>query len=434
LNGNAVDVNHYLTRVQEQRSIIDDKEDLRVLKKALAAFTELQHVQILPVQDQQDQALLSYIRGREDLGGLVELKWAPACSHSTRTIGEALIAAHSKCSRFSTPIMNPQSAITLADQMPSVGTGFSHDLWDLADRLACLELHFDGELLDLDATMRELSPLFRGVFSAARNMQAVHVGFPSYRPVSLPLEDVFHHVRWEKLVAFGIQGWKLHTEEIIGVADRHRDRLKGLRLRDVQLKEGSRWKDVLGFLRNDMRRLDWVSLRRIGYARSFDEHMSQQGVEILDDDPPGGYSSEEVDEWDRDDNEHDTYITHSANGTAAGPSQSHSHHYSHSYDSDDESIGSESTDDAHLHSDDEHGPDAHQLGFPAGTLNSPDTPTSVPFCNCGERERNGSKSNTGPESAEDLGDNGEFVNPDVRRMWERWVVRRLGVCPEHSPR
>ena len=399
-----------------------------MLKQALSAFKELQHVQILPVQDQQDQALLSYIRNRDDLSHLVELTWAPACSHSARTIGEALMAAHSKCSRFSSPMLNPQSAIVLAQHPPGAGTGFSNDLSTLADRLTCLELHFDGEF-DLDAKMHELSPLFRAVFTAARNMQAVHVGFPSYRPVSLPLEDIFHNVRWEKLVAFGIQGWKLHTDEIIKVAARHRDRLKGLRLRDVQLQEGSLWKDVLGYLRNELWRLDWVSLRRIGYAKSFDEHMSQQGVEVPDD-PPGGYSSDEDDEWDMDaDADYDTYNPTDTNGTAATSSSNYHSNGFHNYDSDDESIGSESSGGGHSHSDDENGPDAHEMGFPQ--LNSPDTPTSGPFCNCGEREKAGGPSNTGPESPEELGDNGVFVNPETRRMWEKWVVRR---CPEHSPR
>ncbi|KAK0330448.1 hypothetical protein LTR94_032805, partial [Friedmanniomyces endolithicus] len=105
--------------------------------------------------------------------------------------------------------------------------------------------------------MSELSDLFRTVFSTAVNMQAVHVGFPSHRPLTLRLKDVFHNVTWEKLVAFGVQGWKLDAEEIIDLALRHRERLKGLRLRDVLLKDGSAWKDVLSVLRDSMYRLEW---------------------------------------------------------------------------------------------------------------------------------------------------------------------------------
>jgi hypothetical protein len=48
-----------------------------VLKKALAAFSTLQHVQLLRLQDLQDASLISYIRDHDELNHLVELKWPP---------------------------------------------------------------------------------------------------------------------------------------------------------------------------------------------------------------------------------------------------------------------------------------------------------------------------------------------------------------------
>jgi hypothetical protein len=383
-----LDVQAFSLRIREQKHIIESKTDLKALRKALSAFIELQHIQILPVQDDRDQELLAAMRQNSHITQYVELKWAPACSHSTRTIGEALIDSHSPFKRFSSPLLSPQSAIVLAenaDNSLTLAPGISDRLGSLASKLTCLELHFDDGI-DLDVKMKNLSPLFRTVFTAATNLEAVHVGFPSHRPLSLRLEDLFHNVRWEGLLAFGIQGWKLDGDEIIALAGRHRDRLKGLRLRDVQLNDGSMWKDVLDFLRMNMRNLDWVSLRRIGYSTTFDEQWNTMGVE-LPDDPPGGYSSSEGEISDDEEDGHE---------------------------SDQESIGSESV--VSEHSDDEHGMAANGMTFPR-LDGQPDRTKSAPWCNCAE-------------TAEDLGDNGIDVNHETRRLWERWVVRR---CPEHSP-
>ncbi|KAF2140880.1 uncharacterized protein K452DRAFT_198999, partial [Aplosporella prunicola CBS 121167] len=384
-----LDVRHFVRKINEQKELVATGEDERVLKKALSAFTSLQHVQILRVQDQETGALISYIRQHDNLNQFVELRWDPACSHSAKTIGAALLASKSPCSRFSSPMLSPQSAIVLAAHPPQAFTS-------LAERLTCLELHFDDGS-DLDAKMRELSGLFHTVFTAAKNMQAVHVGFPSHRPLSLRLEEIFHNVRWDKLLAFGIQAWKLDADEIIALAQRHRDRLKGLRLRDVLLKDGSMWKDVLAYLRDDMFRLDWVSLRRIGYAKHFDEQWAVAGAEVPDD-PPGG-ASESDDESDIDD-----WDPH-AGADMAG------------YDS---SLGEETdpSDSENERSDDDNGPEEEGMDFP---MISPDTPSSVPWCNCGR--------NSFLESPEALGDDGIFVSNAQRKLWEKWVVRR---CPEHS--
>lgn len=382
-----LDVRHFVRKINEQKEIVNSGEDERALKRALAAFTSLQHVQILRVQDQETAALLSYIRQHEHLNQLVELRWAPACSHSAKTLGAALLESRSPCSRFSSPMLSPQSAIGLASHPPKAFTS-------LAERLTCLELHFDDGT-DLDNKMRELSDLFKLVFNAAKNMQAVHVGFPSHRPLSLRLEEIFHNVRWDKLLAFGIQAWRLDADEIIALAQRHRDRLKGLRLRDVLLKEGSMWKDVLAFLRDDMIRLDWVSLRRIGYAKHFDEQWAVAGAEVPDDPPGGASESDDESDWDP--------------------------HATAEQEDSDESLG-DLTDSSseHDHSDDDNGPEEEGMDFP---MISPDTPSSVPWCNCGR--------NSFLESPEALGDNGLFVSNAQRKIWEKWVVRR---CPEHSQR
>lgn len=438
----------FTTKVREQRQIIQSELDATVLAKAIKAFTSLQHIQILRVQDEEDSRLLNYIRYHAEVQHLVELRWAPACSHCTKTIGAAMLAAKSPCTRFSSPMLSPQSAMALAETPPR---SFAR----LMEKLTCLELHFDDGY-ELDMKMRQLSGLFKVVFEAARNMQAVHVGFPSHRPLTLRLEELFHGVRWEKLLAFGIQAWKLDADEIIALVGRHRERLKGLRLRDVLLKDESRWKHVLAWLRENMIRLDWVSLRRIGYAQTFDEQWAAAGVEVPDD-PPGGISDSDSDDGDADmydlpeeDDEEGEEMAGPSDIVQAGPSNGHNHHtapantnansnintnhdhnnaYNHSHihhsdtSSDFDDFNDDMSDSSDRSLDSENGPEAHNIDFPPL---SPDTPNSVPWCNC-TTGRDGRRMY--PDSAEDLGDNGVFVPNQLRKQWEKWVVRR---CPEHS--
>ncbi|KAK5724875.1 hypothetical protein LTR17_013458 [Elasticomyces elasticus] len=395
----TVHASHLRQKADEQRQIVESEEDVRVLKKAIASFTSLQFVQLLRLTDEEDRTLLTYIRDHEDTRQLVELEWAPACSRGSRTIGTALLHSNVPWSRFSSPTLSPQSATFLAISPPQ-------SLSTLAARLTCLTLHFDDGS-DLDQKMTELSELFRTVFSTAINMQAVHVGFPSHRPLTLRLEEVFHNVTWDKLVAFGVQGWKLDAEEIINLALRHKDRLKGLRLRDVLLKDGSAWQDVLSVLRESMHRLEWVSLRRIGYARHFDDRWLAAGAEVPEDQPPGESDSEESEEEDEPLAGSSTILQPIANGAVSSDDE-----YEHS--------GSEAD------SDDERGHD--DMDFPP--LDSPNTPGSAPWCNCSGRPH--------IDSLEDLGDDGHTVGDDGytipnfrRKAWEKWVVRR---CPEHDER
>lgn len=383
-----LDVRHFVQKVNEQREIIQTQEDVRVLNKAISAFVSLQHVQILRLQDQEDGELISYIRQHDQLNQLVELKWAPACSHSTKTIGGALLASSSPCSRFSSPMLSPQSALVALNDS-------STTLSLLAQRLTCLELHFDDGI-DLDNRMRELSALSKVVFSAAKNMQAVHIGFPTHRPLTLRLEEIFHHVKWEKLLAFGIQAWRLDADEIIGLARRHRDRLRGLRLRDVILRDGSRWQDVLATLRAEMSRLDWVSLRRIDYEKHFDEQWTL-GAEVPDDHFIGSDSSSSdgySDDWDLHEDEDDV-----PNGS--------SHDYGSDVSQDESDAASEAGSEGP-----EQGGDIH---FPPM---SPDTPASAPWCNCIGHAN----------SIEALGDDGITVTNSQRKFWEKWVVRKA--CSE----
>lgn len=366
---------------QDQAKILRSKEDIRVLRKAMSAFTTLQHVQVLRLENEADRRLINYTISRQYAlppGQFpVDLRWSPACYHATRTLVEALISARSSFSRFSGPMMNPQSMFKIQKKLPQTVT-------TLASGLTCLELHFE-EGRDLSSRIVELSPLFNNVFSSARNLQAVHIGFPSRTPLDLGLEDVFHNVKWDKLRAFGIQAWHLEADEIIDIVRRHYKTLRGLRLRDVLLKEGSVWRDVLTVLRTEMEQLDWVSLRRIDYSDHYDE-VANGSMEVPDE-PPGSAS---------DSDDEDEFPNHL-----------------NDLDLDDESDGEDS--DMNSNADTDHGPDANEFAL------SPDTPTSMPFCTCSRSAY--------PINPDDLGDNGRSVTYQQRKVWEKWVCGR---CAEHS--
>ena len=368
-------------REKDQTKILRSGEDVRILKKAMTAFATLQHVQILRLTDEADQRLLKMLEGDGSDAApsgqpVVDLRWSPACYHATKTIAEALTSTQSSFNKFSGPMMSPQSMLAIQSNIPQT---FSL----LASGLTCLELHFEDGA-DLNTRVQELSGLLRAVFSAAKNLQAVHIGFPSRTPLDLNLEDIFHDIKWDKLRAFGVQACRLEAREIIWLVRRHSKTLRGLRLRDVLLKEDSMWKDVLQVLRTEMEQLDWVSLRRIDYSNHFDDSW-EGSMEVPDDIAFGSSDSDDEDDF---------------------PS-----HLSDA-DFDDSDDGS----DERSNADTDHGPNANELAL------SPDTPVSLRFCTCS----NGSRR----LSADDLGDNGHSVTYPQRKMWEKWVIG--GYCPEHS--
>ena len=365
---------HLEKKVTEQKGLLKSGEDVRILRKAMESFTGLQHVQLLRLIEPVE---LSMTRP------LVNLEWPPACTHAAKTMGEALIHARSPFCRFSGPMMEPHTARIVQERMLS----------RLASRLTCLELHFDGGP-DLAERMVELSALARTVLQAAKSLQAIHVGFPSRVPLDLRLETMFHNIHWPNLRAFGIQAWRLDSQEIIDIVQRHRLTLRGLRLRDVQLKKDSKWRDILLVLRKEMRQLEWVSLRRIDYSEHFDQLWANT-MEVPDE-AAGGATSESSSE-DEDEQEWPDL-------------------------SDQESIvGSEvedSDEDEESTADTDHGPEADDIAI------SPDTPITLPFCTCDRTD-----ADYEIDGAEELGDSGVAVTYQQRKMWERWVIGR---CPEHA--
>lgn len=389
----SIDAHNLEEKARGQDRLVRSGEDLRVLKRAMSAFRSLQHVQILRLQDESDRRVVDLLReqniGRSDV---IDMRWTPACIHASKTVAQALLHARSPVDRFSGPMMNASSMMALG-----LGKTLPEAVSQLSAKLTCLELHFDGGL-ELNEQMKSTSYMFRTVFSAARNLQALHVGFPSRLPLDLKLDDIFHGITWDRLRAFGIQAWRLEADEIIEMARRHSKTLRGLRLRDVILRDGSMWKDVLSMLRSEMHQLVWVSLRRVDYESHFDDiwansmevaELSLADTSESDDEDDQSYRNglheNELDDIEEEDEDEQNYDLENE-------------------DSDD---GSDANTD--------NGPDANDLAIP------PDTPISLPFCACSR--------SSFPASADDIGDNGKLVTHHQRKLWEKWVV---GQCPEHD--
>jgi hypothetical protein len=151
-------------------------------------------VKLLRVSDECDLEIRDYIREQEGLEHWAERYWAPSCEYGSFAIGKALLMANVDLSRYYVPAMHVG---TLSKIYPSPPASLSK----LAASLTCLTLVFDDGH-ELDERIEVLSPLFKKVFYAAENMQAIHIGFPKDRPFNHPLEAVFHHRTWNRVSRF----------------------------------------------------------------------------------------------------------------------------------------------------------------------------------------------------------------------------------------
>jgi hypothetical protein len=436
---------HFITRYQDQHALIESGYDVEVLRLAMKAFTSLQQVQILSIMDHHEMYLVDHIKESSFDGPweYMDLRWDPACAHAVKTLGGALIDSKSHFSVFSGPMMSPQTALLL--KQPQGRSLIS----TLASRLTCLELHFTEvehrgmqRIASLDEKMRELSPIFKALFKAATDMRSIHLGFRQRLPLTLRLEEVFHGIVWPNLRIFGVQYWKLSSTEIINVCRRHRSTLRGLRLRNVLLTEGSSWRDVLQMLKKEMHSLDWISLRDIGYdtVNSFHSDLPPIGAldiqgqgpvpamvvplaipnpqppagedhtdsddeagEVIEDWWPSPHSSDDEDDDDEEDDDYDDEDDDAASHTAElhHPLESESDTPSHWQ----MGAGSSNT-----------GANALQSGKAYG------------WCNCGVFPLNT------PDMAEDeklpwADEVGKKVPRWKRKIWECWVVSK---CPVHA--
>lgn len=318
----------------------------------------------------------------------VKLDWEPACSRAIEGLALALMGSSCQSVRFLGPQLSPEAALKLLNA-PRV------TMSALGERLTCLDIYFHSAS-DVTALMSKLSTTFRDFFQAARNLVTINVGFPANSPLNLHLEDVFHHIHWPRLRSLGIQGWRLHSSEISAIARRHQSQLRELRLPYVYLLDGSRWRDVLSILHDDMQQLEKLNLQHINYASHFSTEI-MNGIEI----PPGSTTDEEEQ---RDDEDDDDDTNH--NGEIEPPQS----------DTDSSSIVSIHDSQSEISSETEESyRQQHRYPYPHHRQNQRDLQSL-------------SEQELSMLTANDLGDNGIYVKREHWHIWEKWVVisrRRL---------
>ncbi|KAL2814316.1 hypothetical protein BJX63DRAFT_202730 [Aspergillus granulosus] len=256
-------------RLQDQMRIIERNQDQEMLLKAIGAFSSLQQVKLLRLQDEDDERLLDQIH-EFSLEETLTLDWEPACTRAVTNLGMSLLASNCTSVRFVGPQISPEATGRLV-HTPSA------TLSALGARLACLDVTFHSKF-DLTSHMEALSDVFHDFFLAAKNLTIIHLGFETPVPLDLPLDQIFHRTQWKKLRTLSIQGWRLGSEEIIALIRRHRRQLRDVRLVNIYLRDGSVWRDVLSVLHDEMDEVERIDLRGINYASHLDSPSASNGV------------------------------------------------------------------------------------------------------------------------------------------------------------
>lgn len=175
------------------------------------------------------------------------------------------------------------------------------------------------------------------------------------------------------------------------------------------MKEPDRWKDVLRTLKVEMECLEWLSLRRIGYAGT-EQFMNGGGAEVPDDADiaDGADGGEDADDIGDANLSASTESSEADEPPEAGPSYQYPNEHGHDdneFDLDHSSDGNE---------DDEDGPGANETDFPPEVL--------------AEAEHNEKQSWNDitrfySDADVDLEDDGGEIDRPKSKLWEEWVIR-----------
>ncbi|KAJ6135270.1 hypothetical protein N7512_000430 [Penicillium capsulatum] len=266
-------------RLQEQNKLIESNYDRTCLRSAIMAFSALQEIKLLRLQDEADELLIDFVCEHSIGRGTAvtaRLDWESACSRAVTSLGVALLDSKCTAIRFIGPQISPEATLQLL-QAPSA------TLAAMGSRLTSLDINFNSNL-DITATMSDLSGVFHRFFTEAKNLVAINIGFPPKMPLDLEADTIFHGIRWKTLRTLSLQGWRLSAADIISLARRHRRQLRDFRLVAVYLRSGSRWDSVLSVLRDEMDHLRRLDLHDIDYAANFDAVEVTRGVEVFDED------------------------------------------------------------------------------------------------------------------------------------------------------
>lgn len=413
----------------------------------------------MPLENDSDKRWFKFLKRYYPLDA-ANFSWTAACERAVNTLVSAVLRSNSMVQRFSCRLMILQAPLSLTQETAQVSevtisAGIA--------RLKCLELHV-VDRMDIPEVRAQLSGLCKEVLSQAVNLEGLHIGFRDR--VSIPLESVFNNVKLERLKYVGIHMWSLHDEEIIKFLQRHRESVKALRLRNVLLKEGSRWDRILQVIRRDLRGLKWISLRGIGYVGAqrfgavFDDSDSDSDMHLHDNSDSDEEELEESEPEAHNVNPHahdtegmgsngegegeaeptstfvstgDTFEDDENESEASSDTPQTSHNGHAGTEHDEEDIGSESDGDNDGEGS-ELGQALHDNFISDSTMvyhsTTPESPIirqqqhQLQHYNCDCSNGNGS-------SWEDLDDDGIGVRKVQWKRWEKWAVKR---CELHDPR
>lgn len=221
----------------------------------MPALVSLQQIKLLRLQDEIDEQILEYVS--QDQGEIASFNWGSACTRAISTLAASLLGSNRTSIRFIAPQVCPDAALNILHAPTST-------LSAVGSRLTSLEINFHSTT-DLATSMRTLSRSFHTFFSFTSNLTALHLGFPACIPLNLRLEQIFHRIHWKRLRTLSIQGWRLHSHEIISLVRQYSRNLQNLRLLNIYLKDGERWADVITVLHDEMEQLERIDLREIDY-------------------------------------------------------------------------------------------------------------------------------------------------------------------------
>ncbi|KAH6720762.1 hypothetical protein BKA61DRAFT_240073 [Leptodontidium sp. MPI-SDFR-AT-0119] len=408
-----------MKKADAQGQIIRDGIDSHALLQALIKFRNLKQIRIMRVEDGIDAGWVSFLKGNPSYAGnLMVSEWVAASDHAVSTLHAALEQSNSPAHRLSSRFVDPSIALVLFTLSQN------ENLSEWARQLTSLELQLVKDL-DPDIKIVQLSPQFRALFRAALNLEAFHVG--SYHQISVPLESIFHGAHLRNLQHLGLHFWLLDVEELMDFLAQHQSTIRSLRLRKVVLRRTSeddpKWLKVLRFIRMNLTRLNWISLRDVNYEGAIPDYPepiplpavgtiydSETDTEVSSDDI--GESADDTDDEDARQTPTQLQAMHSADDTssidgASSLSENNDHVVGdEDYESSVEPEFAE-VDEGDIHSDldEDHGNERKSQ--------------YTTRCQCG----NGF-------AWDDLVDNGVSVSRKQWKMWQIWTANR---CLMHDP-
>lgn len=410
-----------MLKAREQRRIINEEVDQNALRVAMKAFIHLKQIRVMRVVDPVDGGWAIFLQNNPIYADTrTDSEWTAASDHALSTLYAAVRRSGSPFVRFSSRFMEPSMPISLTNTL-------FNQVGGIARQLISIELQFVDDT-DPNERLAALSPLFRILFKSAIHLESFHIG--CNRQISVPLAVVFHNVHFENLNHIGLSKWQLDWEDLLRLLERHQ-RLKSLRLRGIILKRSSleeaNWEKVLRFIRLNLRWLEWLSLRDIGYEdmptfggmhplAPFHQPHYNGSESDLDNDPNDWDSSEVEDDDDSDSDETPNQI-HAAQHPSAQDID-----IANDTESENEGSEDEAMDDYEGSIRSTTGPgDDEDHHSDLGSVHN----EVVPIVDA----RPGQCACEHGFALDNIGDNGISVTKDQWKRWQIWAVKR---CWQHD--